>query len=376
MLSNSQRKPSATAVQRNATAVQKIFTEHHARAKALAGVVSSNPVGTTGSPRSPTYATDPVSRDAPVSGPLLPKHSAEAVTGRILAGQIQPEWQQTSRRGVQAHKGHLDIPSHLSQQFELAMEMKQQTAEWGSSPATSASNGLSGPSSPSALSSLPTTGEEQRHNVGGRPVDRKDLLHYEACERPGDPRCSNFAMTLCKSKHQMYIPSAKENPTLTYSGPHGGRERGHSVPVNAVKARREKRAEFHRQQSIARYEKTLPLRRAADPYMQLTGAQADARVSVPTEHTLQLLSERYEGRHPVAGNPYRQELYRGEPLMRQVLRGDFYESAVPATASKPHRTASSPAVRTGKPSSTNFIQKNKRNVREWSDFNTANRYPN
>lgn len=375
MSTDLQRKTSTIAVQRNAGAVQKIFNEHHARAKALAGVSSKPIAGESYLPQ--RFAAASASNDVPSSGPLLPKHSAEAVTGRTLAGQMQPDWQQTSRRGLQAHKGHLDIPSHLSQQFELAMELKQQYGgSVGSShgnksiytDATSASNGLSNPSSPSSRDYKNDEASPHQRRAG-RP-DHKELLHYDACERPGDPRCSNFAMTLSKSKHELYIPSTKENAYLTYSPTCRSHERGRSVPVNPIKARRERRAEFHRQQSIARYEKTLPLRRAADPYMQLTGAQADARVCVPTEYTLQLLSERNDGRHPVAGNPYRQEMYRGEPLMRQVLRGDFYDAVVPVNASR--RTASSPPMRAGK-QTISFIQRNKKNVKEWSNYNTSHR---
>eukprot|EP00796_Vickermania_ingenoplastis_P000880 gene880-509_t len=390
------------AAELNRTAVDKIFSEHHTQAKTLAAV-------------SPAPSYDPPSRaalaaaqkrngssmadeeyaavaarlrkqgaaaDGAATGDmprhLLSKYGVEAFTGTTLAGPVQPDWQTTDRRGLQQRggefRGHLDVPSHLSQQFELAAEMRM---GW-------------------------------THNADTAKPEEGGILHYDACERPGDPRTSNFAMTLRKAKHEVYIPSAK-GAVPPEGAAHPLDRAAHKTRArSAAVLRKAQRALFHREASIARYEQTLPLRRAADPYMQATGPAADARYSVPTEHTLQLLSQRYGGQHPLA-NAYRQELYRGEPLVRQVLRGDFIDgeraaagasaspagialrsaagggavmghppqhnatSAVLAAAlGKPPNSTSSVPAGTG--SRKNFIVENKRRVRGWSDMNTAERF--
>lgn len=326
-------------------AVQKIFQEHHLKAKQHA-------------PASPPWSYEPPSRHGGKSGDSqpepekaavvgsggpspVPKHSVEAVTGKTLAGPVRPDWKQVDSRGLNEDglRSHLNVTQHLSHQFGLAVEMGM---------------GVDG------------------EGKGGT----KTLLHYEDFDKPGDPRVSHFSMTLAKSKHQLYLPSTKE-PLLLHEA--GATMAPTKVPParskSAAQQRRAQKELFHRQQVISRYEETLPLRRAADPYKQLTAAQLDARVNVPTTHTRQVLSERYQGNHPIA-NSFHQELYRGEPLLRQILRGDFYDDGAETSRQRPRgaaaRSASTPATTTRK--GTDFIKKNKWNVRQWSDGNSRQRY--
>ncbi|CAD2213398.1 hypothetical protein AGDE_01213 [Angomonas deanei] len=86
---------------------------------------------------------------------------------------------------------------------------------------------------------------------------------------------------------------------------------------------KERARDYHRQQSILRYEKTLPRRRAVDPYVSLTGAQVDTRMTVPNQYTAAKLAER-EGGKWVLDNPHRQQLSRKQPVMTRVMQGEYY----------------------------------------------------
>lgn len=106
---------------------------------------------------------------------------------------------------------------------------------------------------------------------------------------------------------------------------------GFVIPKGKIRQlSKQRQAQMEREKHILEYEQTLPLRRAADPFVQQAyqpGQLHDARpLVVPTERTLQILSEKIHGEHPIIGNVYRQQLLRGEPLVRRVMRGDFYNS--------------------------------------------------
>lgn len=185
-----------------------------------------------------------------------------------------------------------------------------------------------------------------------------------------DPHRSNSAMKNAKRRHIVYIPSSKGStdhpagaiPRLrepkydvaplrrTSSEPIGdGRGGGQggdgraaaaattrpyrAAPLPPGKLRQlsqQRKAQQQHEESIRRYEETLPLRRVADPYVpradQHEKVQDAKGVGVPNEYTLQVLSDTHQGLHPITGNAYRQQLLRGEPLIRRVMRGDFYNA--------------------------------------------------
>lgn len=188
-----------------------------------------------------------------------------------------------------------------------------------------------------------------------------------------DPHRSYLALVRAKAKHAFSLPCTKPIASGGGGGPSGSatgiwneqeemerlyvyasqrksRERGEGVPREGDHLERaspngsflefpkgklrqlskQRRDQMERERAIRAYESSLPLRRVADPYVQHAhqpGQLYDARpVGVPTERTLQVLSENAHGQHPIIGNAYRQQLLRGEPLMRRVLRGDFYQS--------------------------------------------------
>lgn len=127
------------------------------------------------------------------------------------------------------------------------------------------------------------------------------------------------------------------------------------TPYEAKKAQR--RA-YHHQQAVLRHERTIPRRRAVDPYVHLTGAQADVCLVVPNTYTADRLVERNGGRW-VLDNPHRQQLCKGEPIMTRIMHGEFYsEGAARRAAGVPRHYV---------------LTKNRRDVRVTSEINRAER---
>lgn len=272
----------------NAAAVQHLMAQQQSAAQRRA----------RSAPRlSSSYGGNGDSGDGSAARTRQPQQ-CRAEAAMRMPRNIQPDWQQSDRRGLQregeAFKGHLDPASHLSQQLSLAAEMGTL------------------PSSPS-----------------------------------NDPvRHSNFEMTVKKASHSLALPSTKAAAT-----PWEGEASDRKI----------RRMSFHHEVAIARHEQTLPLRRAADPYVSLTAAQADARYVVPNEYTLGVMSERYGGAHPVLENRYHQRLYKNEPLMSHLLRGSFYGSSSPGSSGGQAAKQRSKSV--------NILRRNMADVRKVSSFN-------
>ncbi|KAG5473989.1 hypothetical protein CUR178_04100 [Leishmania enriettii] len=160
-------------------------------------------------------------------------------------------------------------------------------------------------------------------------------------EEAGDACRSCFILALQKSKHARGIDTWPADAALT--------------PYEAHKA--QLRA-YHHQQAVLRHERTIPRRRAIDPYVHLTGAQVDACLTVPNTYTADRLAEHSGGRW-VLDNPHRQQLYKGEPVMTRIMRGEFYSEGAA------RRAAGVPRF--------DLLAKNRRDVRVTSAINRAER---
>lgn len=323
-----------TAVQRNSAAVRKIFTEHHHQAKVFPESLSTS------------QKTNSASLGVPVF--LHSKYSAEAFTKNVLGGDQQPEWRRTCGLGKKA----------LADPFCVAADLPPRTAVAGEF------------SSPGECRET-LRGEDLvgRATCGGRLSSTSGLLHYRDSndgEKGKDHLKSNLVMTMSKKQHQLFIPSTKASGSVFDS------IQDDSALQNTAKQRRARREAFHRQQSIVRYEMTLPLRRAADPYVNLTAAQLSTHRCVPTLSTLKQMSERLKGRHPIGGSKFHQVELCGEPLVGQLLRGDFYEGPTPAALrSASQHCNGQPRTCPQAKQKLNFIQKNKFYVRELSAMNCS-----
>ncbi|AYU80534.1 hypothetical protein conserved [Leishmania donovani] len=128
--------------------------------------------------------------------------------------------------------------------------------------------------------------------------------------------------------------------------------------LTPYEARKAQRRAYHHQQAVLRHERTIPRRRVVDPYVHLTGAQADVCLVVPNTYTADRLVERNGGRW-VLDNPHRQQLYKGEPIMTRLMQGEFYrEGAARRAAGEPRHY---------------LLAKNRRDVRVVSEINRAER---
>lgn len=78
--------------------------------------------------------------------------------------------------------------------------------------------------------------------------------------------------------------------------------------------------EYQKNYFINRHEATLPRRRAVDPFLQLTEAQQDLHMKLPSSRLVDSMSGSW-----IVSNPSRQQLSGKTPLMTRIMRGDFYE---------------------------------------------------
>lgn len=259
-----------------------------------------------------TLPSPPRERYAGTRPPRIAATSAAALVGEVGGRAQPPAWAAPQRSGLLSHPS-VDAPLHLGQQLELGEEM----------------GGLA-------------AADYSRLAQQATPIHRPSAEVVEALWRDEEAAArSCFVLTLDKMHHRRRI-SPGPPPVMT--------------PYEAAK---EQRRAYHRQQATLRYESTIPRRRVLDPYLHLTGAQADISLSVPNTYTADRLVQREGGRW-VLDNPHRQQLWRREPVMTQIMRGDFYGEGASRRCPGAHPTS-------------NIVQKNKRDVRVASAVNRAER---
>lgn len=293
----------------NRRAVQRLFDEKRSRPATAAA--SSGSGGLSSFPFSGSIDIRPSSSSRPPPAITLSGYYAAASAGGGGGGgwggqsrqQQQQPWVTVSRRGCVLEPS-LDVASHLSQQLQLSAELAVAYGRDG------VSNGISGGAHGEedrallARAALASTGAA---NTAGGPV--------------GDPRRSCFALHVAKHQHRVEL-----------SPSHGAATAAAACQTQRDRDREQSRL-YHRQQAVLRNETALARKRAAYGYTGLIAAQADASCQFPNAHTLDLLVARrysHQQNHQRQGwvldNPHRQQLLRGEPVMTQVMRGDFYES--------------------------------------------------
>lgn len=291
--------------QRNDVAVQKIF--HRAR---------HSPA--TPSTHSVSDGRTHADRTADEYGHRHRHHSrggssaAALVGGATLHGSAQPQrWQHVSSRDGPTGSS-LDVPLHIGQQLALAAEM-------------------------GTLTDAQYRNELQRMGPGGgsaRPLASSGDDSADAARA----RASCFEMRRQVAAHARAVaapPSPPQSPQAAYAA---------------------QREAYRHHRAVARYEGTIPRRRALDGYTQRTAAEEDTRRGVPNQYTAARLAERYGGGWPL-DNPHRQAMARGEPAMTRVMRGEYYHD--------PSKTI----VRHAR----NIVKANKRDVRVASEVNRAMR---
>lgn len=287
------------ARQRNGAAVQRLFRKS---ASLRAAPTTPSTGGSTVAERADSGATF-----------RMASTSAAALVGETggTSGAGQPAWCAPERRALLS-RATLDVPSHLSQQLELAAEMGTLT-----------------PAQQQALSSYAAP------TYSGAAAAAQKLAEVEGANR------SRFLLEVQKARHARSITAPPADAALT--------------PYEASRAQWKA---YHHQQAVLRHEQSIPRRRAIDPYVQLTGAQVDVALTVPNMYTVDRLVERNGGRW-VLDNPHRQQLYRGEPVMTRIMHGDFYgEGAARRAAGTPRH---------------DVLATNRRDVRVTSEINRAER---
>ncbi|KPI88760.1 hypothetical protein ABL78_2139 [Leptomonas seymouri] len=297
------RSVNAEAQQRNGIAVRRMFhRDANQRLRAGALVTRERATQTTAHASSNRYdcceATGPSFRVAATS--------AAALVGAV-SGSSRPAWASLDGREL-LQSPSLDAPSHLSRQLALSAEMGILKKE-----------------------------DQQALLLRASPVQQPPSALRLDEVNGADRSCFVFAVQ--KAHHAREVKAPDLEATL----------HPHEASKGQWKA-------YHHQQAVLRYENTLPRRRALDPYVQLTGAQVSAGLTVPNTYTADVLAKRNGGRW-VLDNQYRQQLYRGEPVMTAVMRGDFYAGgAAQQTAGKPRR---------------DIMAKNRRDVRVASIINRS-----
>lgn len=295
---------SEEARRRNGIAVQRMFQRNAGqRAQTSAQLTREKTSATASDCYDGSEATGPTCRISATSAAAL----VGAVSGSGAASR--PAWTLLDGRELLRHPD-VDAPSHLSRQLALSAEMHTLTRE-----------------------------EQQAVLARTTPVQQPtSALRLE--ELSGADR-SCFVMAVQKARHARAVMAPDPTTSLT-----------------PCEAEREQWMAYHHQQAVLRYEQTLPRRRAVDPYVHLTGAQVDVSLTVPNTYTADVLAKRHGGRW-VLDNAYRQQLYRGEPVMSCVMRGDFYAGSAAKRATRQPRCT--------------VIAKNRRDVRVTSEINRAER---
>ncbi|CAG9577776.1 conserved hypothetical protein [Leishmania major strain Friedlin] len=296
------------ARQRNSVAVHRIF-DRNADQRARTAAQLHRDHGECATVRAASDRYD----GCESTGPSLrvSSTSAAALVGTVGRDDrgVRPAWCDP-RCGRLLSRSSLDVPLHVSNQMKPAEHT-------GALPPSHQQPLLAG----TALAQQPT---------GAVPPE----------DMNGASR-SCFLFEVQKAQHARGIDTSLADAALT--------------PCEARKA--QLRA-YHHQQAVLRYERTIPRRRVVDPYVHLTGAQADVCLVAPNTYTADRLVERNGGRW-VLDNPHRQQLYKGEPIMTRIMQGEFYsEGAARRAAGVPRHCV---------------LAKNRRDVRVASEINRAER---
>ncbi|GET90307.1 hypothetical protein, conserved [Leishmania tarentolae] len=296
------------ARQRNSIAVQRIFDRNaDQRARTAAPLYRDHDERATANAETDRY--DGCESTAPSF--RVPSTSAAALVGTVGRDDRggRPPWCDLRCRRLRSHTAP-DAPSYFRNQMML----------------------------PEHTDALPP--DHQQPSLAGvtsvkRPTSALPLEDINGASR------SCFLLQLQKLQHARGIDAAPADAALT--------------PYEAKKAQRKT---YHHQQAVLRHEQTIPRRRAVDPYVHLTGAQVDACLVVPNTYTADRLAERNGGRW-VLDNAHRQQLYKGEPIMTRIMKGEFYsEGAARRVAGMPRHS---------------ILAKNRRDVRVASEINRAER---
>jgi hypothetical protein len=300
---------SAEARQRNGIAVQRLFHRDANAQRRTNALLTREKAGQKSIQQS--WSDHYAGCEAAGPSFRVSATSAAALVGSVggMGGLERPSWTSPDGRGLLQHPA-VDVPSHLCRQLALSAEMGTLTPE-----------------------------ERQAALTRTTPVQKPSSeLHVESLAG-ADRSC--FVLAVQKAHH------ARE---VTPPDPHK-----HLTPYEA---NAEQWKAYHHQQAVLRHEQTLPRRRAMDPYVHLTGAQVDAGLTMPNAYTADRLAALNGGRW-VLDNPYHQQLYRGEPVMTKVMRGDYYgDGAAQRAAGRPRHDVAA---------------KNRRDVRVTSEVNRAER---